>query len=355
MKLKAKHDKIPCAVLDALLLIGGAVGTVFVCFLCDWWRLCTIWFSDKSNIRWFPASIMFLFVVVVAVAVFCDVVSSDKLNKFRWRDRVLYLLLGIMSGATIALALAPLPYAVLSYNGIAVWCLLVILILVIYIIPALKTALMLRNIGLYISVIGIFGSISVIGLLSSVDYKDIPWIFAFVALLLLGVSFSGFFSWYMCYSTWGEKLSIYLGEAIWGHHLVKLMFPEEQVNESVDFSQFKTWPQPIKKELLRYDTSEEKYSSSRVPVTDFLAYGMLTVLIIGVQKLSELQETVNELGLSSPVGVAAILIGMPICGVCLSIRNTYHRHLERMARELTDEVSEECEIDIQEVEKVSAR
>ena len=82
---------------------------------------------------------------------------------------------------------------------------------------------------------------------------------------------------------------------------------------------------------------------------------MLTVLIIGVQKLSELQETVNELGLSSPVGVAAILIGMPICGVCLSIRNTYHRHLERMARELTDEVSEECEIDIQEVEKVSAR
>lgn len=118
------------------------------------------------------------------------------------------------------------------------------------------------------------------------------------------------------------------------------MFPEEQVNKSMDFGQFKTWPQPIKKELLRYDTSEEKYSSLRVPVTDFLAYGMLTVLIFGVQKLSELQETVNELGLRSPVGMVAILFGMLICGVCLSIRNTYYRHLKRMARELIDEESE---------------
>ena len=339
-ELKAKHDKIPCAVLDALLLIGGAVGTVFVCFLCDWWRLRTIWFLGKSNLRWFPASIMFLCVIVVAVAVFYDVVSSDKLNKFRWWYGTQYLLLGIMGGATIAFALTPPPYAVPSYIGIATWFILIILILVIEIIAALKTALMLRKIELYISFIGILGSISFILLLSSIDYEDVPWIFAFVALLLLGMSFSGFFSWYMCYSTRGAKNGVCLSEAIWGHHLGKLMFPEEQVSESMDFSQFKTWPQPIKKELLRYDTSEEKYSSLRVPVTDFLAYGMLTVLIFGVQKLSELQETVNELGLRSPVGMVAILFGMLICGVCLSIRNTYYRHLERMARELVDEESE---------------
>lgn len=282
---------------------------------------------------------MFLFFLLVGIL---GIGVASLQEKKTWgtmmRDLLMCLMTGILSGATLAFAMVPPAAGVgLSNEGVGWWFAGLTVLLVIYVVSTLKDPATLRGMELYVSVLGLLGTFAIMGWIASINYVGIPYFFRMVLLFIFGTSISGILSWYTCYSDRGRILSRHFSEAMWGRHLINHMFPEDQVKESMNFEEFMDWPQPVRQELSRYSSGNAKSLTSQAVVTDVFVYGLISVLIVGGRDIMALHSVTKELGFNSPWGLITIFIIMLICGVGLSLRNTYYHHLERMARELPDD------------------
>lgn len=342
---KVRKGNILSAIFDVIALVGGVGSIVYLGFRQNWWGLQDLWNSNRRALIQAPAIIMLVFLLVGILGIGVGSLREKRTRGTKVRDALICLTAGPLVGAVLVFAMVP-PAANegLSYEGMGWWFTGLAVLLVIYVVSTLKDPATLRSMELYISLMGFLGTFAVMGWISSINYAGVPYFFRMVLLFIFGTSISGILSWYTCYSDWGRILSRHFSEAMWGRHLINHMFPEDQVGESINFEEFRDWPQPVRKELSRYSRDNAKSLTSQAVATDVFVYGLISALIVGGRDLMALHSATKELGFNSPWGLITIFIVMLICGVGLSLRNTYYHHLERMARDLSND--EESSADV---------
>lgn len=335
---KSEEGNILSAIPDAIALVVGIVWIVYRGFRENWWGLQDLWNSNRGALIQAPAIIVLFFLLLVGILGIVSFLQEKRTWGTKVRDALMCLMTGLLAGAVFAFAMAyPATNKDPSYEGAGRWFAGFFVLLAIHVVTTLKDPATLRNLELYISSMGFLGIFAIMGQTSSINYVGVPYFFRMVLFFMLGTSVSGILSWCTCYSDRGRILSRHFSEAMWGRHLINHMFPEYQVRKSMNFEGFRDWPQSVRKELSQYSRDNAKSLTSQAVVTDVFVYGLISTLIVGGRDLMALRSATKELGFNNPWGLTTIFIIILICGVGLSLRNTYYHHLERMARELSND------------------